>query len=137
MTDSAPSPTPGFDLVVLPDRFAICRLDPALPVPAWVFDAASFVTITRTPEELSLVVLEEIVPAGIVTERPYRALKLKGPLSFTLVGILAALTASVARAGISLFAISTYDTDYLFVRETDLDRTIDQLALDGHRALDA
>ncbi len=88
---------------------------------------------TRTEDELSLVCPWEAVPAGVRAEGPWRALKVAGPLDFAAVGILAALTAALAREGVSLFALSTYDTDYLLVKEPDLETARAALVRDGHR----
>jgi hypothetical protein len=119
-------------LSVLPGTFAVSRLPADSPVPAWALDQA-FVSVTRTSDELSIVCAEEQVPMDITAERGWRALKVEGPLDFGLTGILAGLAAPLAAAGISIFAISTYDTDYLLVREERLEEAIDVLAGAGYR----
>ncbi len=102
-------------LTLLPDLFAVCRLDRETPVPSWA-QTGDFSSITRTRDELSIVCLQRSVPSGFQYEADWRCLKVEGPLDFALIGILASLTTPLAQAGISLFAVSTYDTDYLLVR---------------------
>ena len=119
-------------LSVLPETFAICRLDPAAPIPSWV-TTRDFFSITRTQDELSIVCAQRDVPAGIKCERGWRALKVEGKLDFALTGILASLAAPLADAGISIFAISTYDTDYLLVKETNLPPAVQVLSTAGNK----
>jgi hypothetical protein len=119
-------------LSVLPDTFAICRFDPAAPIPSWVTQR-EFVSITRTRDELSIVCAQHAVPDGIRCERDWRALKVEGKLDFALTGILASLAAPLADAGISILAISTFDTDYLLVKEMHLSRAIQVLSAAGHK----
>jgi len=88
--------------------------------------------VSRTPEELSIVCEEDHIPSGVHAERGFAGLKVVGPLDFSAVGVLAALTAPLAAAGISLFSISTFDTDYILVRLTDLPDAIDALRESGH-----
>ncbi len=120
----------------IPGRFAICRLDPGASIPSWAARsptpaappaprassrAPALVSITRTDSELSIVVAEAIVGAdapGAEVERGWSAMRVAGQLDFALVGILATLTGALADADIPCFAISTYDTDYLLVKET-------------------
>jgi len=119
-------------LSVLPERFAVCRLDPDEAIPDWVF-STSFWSITRTDEEVSLMLQEEFVPSSWKAEKGWRCLKVLGPLDLSLTGVLASLSTPLAQAGVSIFAISTYDTDYLFVRNTDFDKAQEVLAEHGHR----
>lgn len=126
--------TAKLTLSVLPDVFAVCRLDPTLPIPAWSLQ--SFLSITRTEEELSIVCPQANVPTDAQIsnfEGDWRCLKVNGPLDFALTGILAAIAVPLAEAGISIFAISTYDTDYILVRQPDLDRAIQTLLQAGHQ----
>ena len=102
-------------------RLAICRLGSAQAVPTWVAEAASWLlSVTRTPEELSVVVDETAVPAGVRAEGGWRALSVVGPLSFSLTGVLASLAAPLAAAGVPVFVLSTFDTDWLLLREEHL-----------------
>lgn len=118
-------------LFALAGRYAVCRLGPQGGVPARAL-AGSFFTVTRTPDELSLVCEEEHAPAGARCERDFRALGVRGPLDFALVGVLAGLTGALAEANVSLFAISTFDTDYLLVRDRDFTRALAALRAAGH-----
>ena len=119
-------------LSILPDTFAICRLAPHSAIPSWV-TASNFFSITRTPDEQSIVCRQSAVPNEIRSERDWRCLQVNGPLDFSLTGILASLAAPLANAGISIFAISTFDTDYLLVKENDLAKAIDILRQAGHK----
>jgi uncharacterized protein len=118
-------------LTVLPDHLAICRLGADCPIPTWTI-SASFVSVTRTSDELSIVSPEALVPKDIKAERDWRCMRVQGPLQFSLIGILASLVAPLAEAGIGILAISTFDTDYLLVRDKDLARAIDALRQMGH-----
>jgi len=111
-------------LALHPERFAVCRFAPDDPLPAWAFHAgATTWSLTRTPRELSLVCPEDDLPPSVErAEHPWRAFELEGPIPFDETGVLAGLTAPLAAAGIPVFAISTYDTDLLLVRERDLER---------------
>jgi hypothetical protein len=119
-------------LTVTDARLAVCRLDAASRVPAWVDRAGDFVSITRTSDELSIVCDTDVVPRGVPMEGPWRAFKVQGPLVMTLIGVVAALANPLADAGISIFAISTYETDYVLVHEPDLDAAIEALVGAGH-----
>lgn len=116
---------------LVPGRLAICRLDAAAELPGW---AASdvFSSATRTLGELSVVCPEDQVPAGVRSDRGWRALKLEGPLQLTMTGIIASMAAPLAEAGIPIFTIATYDTDYLLVRESQLDESVATLRERGH-----
>jgi hypothetical protein len=118
-------------LSILNGTFAICRLLPGDPLPAWL-PMGGFVSFTRTDEELSVVCSETVVPEGIRSERGWRILKVQGPLDFSLTGILASLSGVLADANISLFAISTFDTDYLLVLEAQLEQAVAVLGRSGH-----
>ena len=116
---------PGF--AVQPGEFAVVRLPPASPVPEWAGAAASFCSITRTDDELSVVCPASVVPADARAERGWAMLKRAGPFPFTATGVLASVLAPLARAGISVFAVSTFDTDYVLVKREDLARAIESL----------
>jgi hypothetical protein len=119
-------------LSLLPGRLAVCRLGPNEAIPQWVF-STSFWSVTRTDEELSLILPEELVPSGWKAEKGWRCLKVLGPLDFSITGIIASLSTPLARAGIPIFTISTYDTDYLLVRSGDVDRAKEVLSEHGLR----
>lgn len=124
-------PSNRFPLALLPGDVAVCRLPPEAPVPAWAAEGP-FSCVMRTPEELSIVCAEDGVPAGVLAERGFRALKLEGPVPFTTVGVVSSMTRPLAEAGISVFVLSTYDTDYLLVKSTALDRAIKVLGRAGY-----
>ena len=110
-------------LLVNPGLYCICRLAPGEPLPAWTAPA-EFCSVTRTPEELSVVCDQDAVPSQIEADRGWRLLRVQGKLDFSLVGVLAGLTTTLANANVSVFAVSTHDTDYLLVRNEALDRAI-------------
>ncbi len=118
-------------ITVLTRRFAICRLNREAEVPDWA-ESGGFVSVTRTPEELSVVCPQDGVPAETTCERDWRCLRVEGPLDLSLVGVLASLAAVLADAGVSIFAVSTYETDYLLVRHTDLEAAVEALREAGH-----
>jgi len=118
-------------LDLLPGSYAICRLDATADVPSWAA-RPGFSSITRTAEELSIVCATDAVPDGIHAQRGYRGLAVRGPLDFSLVGIVASLAVALAAASISIFVVSTHDTDYLFVRDADLGRAVATLRDAGH-----
>lgn len=121
-------------LSVLQDTFTICRLDKDAPLPDWAL-RGSFCSITRTAEELSIVCPQIHVPEGTRCDEGWRCLRVEGSLSLSSTGILSSLATPLAQAGISIFAMSTYDTDYLMVKEKDLERAIVVLSQEGHQVL--
>jgi len=122
---------PRLSLVILRDLFAVCRFRADENIPSWAL-SGSFSSLTRTPDELSIVCRQELVPDEVEAVGGWKSLRVEGKLDFNLVGILSSLTSSLAEVGISVFAISTYDTDYLFVKEGDLDRGVAALRKAGH-----
>jgi uncharacterized protein len=128
----APPGPPTLDLALLPGTFAVARLAPVDGLPAWA--AAGILTsITRTPDELSIVCEDGAVPPDVAAERGWRAIRVAGTIDFALTGILASVLAPLAAARISIFAVSTFDTDYVLVREAALDRALAALGAAGHR----
>lgn len=132
MPDAAPH---SLRLSLLAGRFAVCRLGPDDAVPAWALTDAFF-SVTRTAEELSLVVDEDAVPASVSCEFGFRALKLEGPFPFSLTGVLASVLDPLAAAQISIFAISTFDTDYVLVRQEALAAALAALRAAHHKVPD-
>lgn len=118
-------------LVVLPDLHAVCRLDKDAPVPAWA-SSGEFFSITRIAEELSVVCPQSVVPHVVRCERGWRCLRVAGTMEFSMVGVVASLVTPFAEAGISVFVISTLDTDYLLVKDNDLERAMNALRAAGH-----
>ena len=113
-----------FTLSYLPNRLAICRLDANLEIPSWADIRAPFISVTRTQDELSIVCNEDSVPAGELAERGWRAFKVEGQIDLEMTGIISTLTAPLANAQISVFSLSTFDTDYILVKEKDLEKAI-------------
>ena len=122
-------------LTVLSSPFALCRLAAAEPVPEWTALARTFLTISRSATELSIVADETAVPAQMRAERGYRAIRVDGPLPLDLVGIVAALASPLAEAGVPIFPIATYDTDYVLVRGDVLARAVTILGGAGHNVV--
>ena len=118
-------------LLVLDETFAVSRLSGDAPVPTWA-NAGSFFSVTRTAEELSIVCRQDVVPESVPCERGWRCLRVVGTIPFSAVGVLASLATPLAEAGVSAFAISTFDTDYLLVKENDLAAAADALQRQGH-----
>ena len=112
-------------LELLPDTLGVARLEPQAPVPHWAAGVEGFCSITRTDAELSIVCGEAAIPPEVKAQRDFACLRVAGPLDFSETGILAALTTVLARAGISVFTVSTYDTDYLLLPR---DRVEDAIA---------
>jgi len=120
---------------VRPGDYSVARLAPDTPVPAGLLDAPGLVSVTRTPDELSIVCPTEVVPESDTGEHGWRLLTVRGPLEFTLTGIMAALSGELAAAGVSLFALSTYDTDHLLVKDENLERAVRALSEAGHEVV--
>ncbi|MEM8961783.1 MAG: DEAD/DEAH box helicase [Acidobacteriota bacterium] len=122
----------GLALEVLPGRFGICRLRPDAPPPMWAFES-TFTSVSRSGQELSVVCDQDVIPDHVRAERGWRALRVLGPLDFSLVGVLAAIATPLAEHKVSMFAVSTFDTDYILVRDKNLEQAIVALEEAGHR----
>ena len=107
-------------LTALPGEFSVWRLAADEPLPS--LERGNFLSMTRTNDELSIVSPSTDVPSGSPVEDGWRCLRVEGPLAFEMTGVLAELSAPLARAEIPIFVVSTYDTDYLLVKATDLER---------------
>jgi uncharacterized protein len=118
-------------LVVWAGRWSVSRLPPDAPVPEWATQPSPLTVIARSAEELSIVAPEADAPDDIVGERGFRVIKVEGPIPFHATGVIASLATPLASAGIAIFPVSTYDTDYVLVRETELSRAIDALRVAG------
>jgi hypothetical protein len=118
-------------LSILDDACSVCRLAPAADLPHWL-PATGFVSITRTADELSVVCPSEAVPPPVRAKHGFRVLKIDGPLDFSLTGILSAVAGPLAEAGISIFAVSTYDTDYVLLKAKALTQAVTVLQAAGH-----
>jgi len=120
-----------FQLSLLPESYAIVGLSARSEVPPWATQGPFF-SITRTNDELSVVVEESLVPAGIQHQPGWRVIKVHGPFVLSEVGVLASLAGPLAAARISLFVLSTFDTDYLLVASENLSAAISTLEHAGH-----
>lgn len=118
-------------LSLLKERFAVCRLDSQAEVPAWSIKG-EFFSITRTSDELSIVCPESNVDETARCEKGWACMKLEGPFAFSLTGVLNSITGPLADAGVSIFAISTYDTDYVMVKADSLEEAVAALHRAGH-----
>jgi hypothetical protein len=127
VTDAAPR----LDLDLLPGLLAIAKLAPVAEVPSWAL-GHGFSSVTRTEDELSIVCPQAAVPDEVVVERGYRCFKVRGPLDFSEIGVLASLAQPLAEAGVSIFVLSTFETDYLLVQERQLSAARDVLLASGH-----
>ena len=115
----------------LPGLFEICQLPCDASVPDWA-TSGPFISITRSEEELSIVCLGDNVPAGVKAERHWMCFKLEGPFPFAQTGVLASFIDPLAEQGVPIFAISTYDTDYVLVQESYARVTLATLREAGH-----
>lgn len=125
----------GLRLDILPGLYGVVKLAPQQAIPDWA-TLGDFFSITRTADELSLVCRQLDIPSGMTCEPGWRCLKVMGPLDFSLVGIMANLSAALAGQGISVFTISTYDTDYVLVKADNLNPAIAALKAAGHEVRD-
>jgi len=123
---------PRLTMTLLPERLAICQLDKDASIPPWACQGATLCSITRTPNELSIVCPERNVPADVTCDGGWRALSSDGPLGFTLTGLVETLAEPLAVAGISIFVISTFYTDYVMVKEKELQIAVLALRNAGH-----
>jgi len=119
---------------LLSERFAIVRLDPASPQPAW--PSGSFVSVTRTPAELSIVCDQASVPQSVSSDGGWRGLQLEGIFDLDQTGVAADFTRVLAEADVAVFVIATYDTDYVLVRDSKLEAAVAALRTAGYQVRD-
>ena len=117
-----------------PGEFAVCRLAPDAPIPVWAAQSP-FSSITRTPAELSIVSEAACVPENAQAERGWACLELRGPFPFTLTGILSSILKPLAEAQVPIFALSTYDTDWVLVPAVKIDAALQALRAAGHNEI--
>lgn len=122
------------ELTLLPDPLSICRLPAGIALPAWA-RAGGLTAVTWTTQETSIVCLAAVVPADVQADAGWRAFVVAGPLDFSLTGVLLAIAQPLADAGVSIFAVSTYDTDYVLVKEAALPAAVAALTGCGHRVI--
>ena len=114
--------------------YGVCRLNRDEAIPEWVFQG-SFYSVTKTLNELSVVCSQDNIPDEIKCEKDWRILRVEGPLDFSLIGILSSISTTLANKGISIFAISTYDTDYILVKDKKVDMAIDALSAEKYEII--
>jgi hypothetical protein len=107
-------------LSILPDKIGICHLDKNSPIPDWAQGESNFTSLARTMNELSIILPQEKIPGGILAEKDWRVFKVQGPLGFSLTGIVASLAKPLSDEQISIFYVSTYETDYVLVEDKNL-----------------
>lgn len=120
---------PALRLNILPGLYSVCQLGPGLPCVV----GEPFVSLIRTSAETSVVCREGAEPAGAVIESGWRIIEFAGPFAFSETGILASVAGPLGEAGIGIFALSTFNTDYVLVKDADLDAATAALAAAGHR----
>jgi uncharacterized protein len=123
---------PPLNLSLLPDHYAICRLPADSAIPDWA-SVGLFISVTRTVDELSITCPQVSVPADVQHEGGWRILKLEGPFDLALTGILAPIATALAQAQVNIFALSTYDTDYVLVKDAKLAEAIKAIEVLGHK----
>lgn len=121
-----------YTLIILEEPLAVCRLPAEAPSPEWA-RGNGLLALIRTSEELSIVCREEYPPLDVPSEKGWRAMKVQGPLEFSQVGVVASLAVPLAQAGVSIFVLSTFETDYLLVKTEWLVRAVDALRRAGHQ----
>ncbi|HEX6304289.1 MAG TPA: ACT domain-containing protein [Anaerolineales bacterium] len=118
-------------LLLLDELLAVCQFQASAPFPDWA-QGEHLLAVVRTPQEVTIVCAERFAPPGIRAEPGWQALQVEGPLEFDQVGVLASLAGPLAQAGVSVFAISTFSTDYLLVKQSQLDQALAALEKVGH-----
>jgi uncharacterized protein len=121
-------------LLLLDELLAVCQFPAKAPFPDWA-QGEHLLALVRTPQEVTIVCAERFAPPGIKAEPGWRALQVEGPLEFNQVGVLASLAEPLAQAGVSIFAISTFSTDYILVKQSQLDQALQALEQAGHGIL--
>jgi uncharacterized protein len=121
------------DLLLLPEDYAVCRLDAGAALPSGLGPGSGVVSVTWTPYETSVICTADLAPAGAVVNTPWRCLRVNGPVNLALTGILASLVNPLAGARVNIFAFSTHDTDYVLVPAVRLAEALAALTAAGHR----
>ena len=121
----------SFSLTVLDPTLAVARLPAGEGLPWWAA-GSSFLSLTRFAEETSVVCEARLVPGDVRSERGFRALRVDGTLAFQETGVLVSLATPLATAGVPVFVVSTFDTDYIMVAEPRLGDAVVALRKAGH-----
>jgi uncharacterized protein len=120
---------------ILEERLAVCRLAPTESIPTWA-SSGKFFCVMRTHDELSIVCLEGAVPEGPLAERGWATLQLEGPFPFSMTGVLSSFLQPLAEARIPIFAISTFDTDYVLIHRENVELAVAALGAAGHHKIE-
>jgi uncharacterized protein len=130
--ESSPRKSIALRLTWLEPQLSVCRLAGDDALPEWALQKGALFCAVRTADELSIVCDARFVPAGVAREGPYLAFKLEGPIPLSAVGVLSSLLGPIADAGMSVFVVSTFDTDYVLVPAADQHRALQTLSALGH-----
>ncbi len=128
--------TEKLTLIAQPGLYGVCRLSPTEPVPEWSLQG-EFFSVTRTAEEISIVCAETHIPSTALCERNWWMFKIAGILDFALVGIVAGISAALTSAQLGIFVLSTYNTDYILVKQADFPAAVAALRAAGHEVIGA
>lgn len=128
-------PDHHLDMKILPGEYAVCRMPPGSPLPA-LEPESQFLSLTVTEEEISWVGLADRLPSHAHAEPGWRAIEFIGPFPFTMTGVLASALIPLAAANIGIFAISTFDTDYILIKAERLEEALEALRGAGHTVLE-
>jgi len=118
-------------LSLLKDKYGICTLPNTAPIPGWAL-TQSLASVTRTDKELTIVCHREIIPSQYQSDLNWRCFKIDGAFDLDQVGVISSISSPLAEAGISIYVISTYETDYFLIQEHNLEQTISVLSGSGH-----
>ena len=118
-------------LKLLDGIYAVCRFEDSDKVPSWV-NEKEFFSVTKTEDEISVVMLQDKISSDVKAEKDWRILKVEGTLDFSLIGILAKISEILAKNSISIFVISTFNTDYILVKEEKVEKAILVLSEEGY-----
>lgn len=119
------------NLLILDGMYAVCRLDPGDEIPAWI-DESDFLSVVRSSDELSIVCSQKLVPQEIGCNRDWRLIRIDEELDFEMVGILNRFLLPLEKAGIAVFVVSSYNTDYIMVASRKLKEAVAVLKDEGH-----
>jgi hypothetical protein len=118
-------------LSLLKDKYGICSLPATTPIPDWALKE-SLISITRTKEELTIVCRQDLIPSQIQCDPNWRCFRIDGAFDLNQTGVISSISSPLANAGISIYVISTYNTDYFLVKEENVNQTISVLSSSAH-----
>jgi hypothetical protein len=118
-------------LSLLKDKYAICTLPNDTPIPDWAL-TQSLISITRTGKELTIVCRMDSIPSELQSDLNWRCFRIDGSFDLNQIGVISSISSPLADAGISIYVISTYDTDYFLVQDKNVEQTISTLSNSGH-----